>query len=161
MQPIITLSQTAALGKLLHQKGQKIVLTGGCFDILHIGHIALFEQAKQHGDVLVVLLESDESITKSKGEDRPLHSQEQRAKVLTALRAVDYIILLPPDMTNEDYDGLVKALQPDIIATTEGDSGWLHKKRQAELIGAQLIAVTKPIPNVSTSRIVSRLQEEL
>jgi rfaE bifunctional protein nucleotidyltransferase chain/domain len=161
MEKILTVDQVDHLSKALKTKNQTIVLVGGCFDILHVGHISLLEHAKQKADVLVLLLESDASITKHKGAGRPLHTQEQRAKVLTALRFVDYVILLPDDISNNFYDHLVKALQPDIIATTENDSGLMHKKRQAEMTGAQLVIVNKLIQNVSTSRIVSALHNEL
>ena len=161
MQTILSVDKAKELGETLKNEGKKAVLVGGCFDILHIGHISLLENAKKMGDSLILLLESDASITRHKGNDRPLHTQMQRATVLAALRFVDYIILLPDHMTNDAYDHLVKALQPDIIATTENDSGLSHKKRQAEMVGAQLITVTKLIQNISTSRIVTALQNEI
>lgn len=161
MNSIVNSNQTTELKKYLKNLYKRIVLVGGCFDILHIGHIALLEEAKKQGDMLVVMLESDETIAGKKGEGRPLHTQLQRAQVLLALEAVDYVILLTPHMTNEDYDTLVKALQPDIIATTQNDPGWKHKKRQADQIHAELVAVTHLIENVSTSRIISQLQKEL
>lgn len=161
MEHILNASDAHQLSTTLHQQEKKIVLVGGCFDILHVGHIALLEEAKRQSDVLIVMLESDESITEKKGEGRPLHTQLQRAHVLLALEAVDYVILLTPHMTNQEYDTLVKALQPDIIATTQNDPGWKHKKRQADQIHAELVAVTHLIENVSTSRIISQLQKEL
>ena len=161
MKNILTVDKIDQLSQTLKAKKQTIVLVGGCFDILHIGHISLLESAKQKADILMLLLESDTSITKQKGTGRPLHTQTQREMVLSALRSVDYVILLPDDMSNDSYDHLVKAIQPDIIATTENDSGLIHKKRQAEMIGAQLITVNKLIQNVSTSRIVSALHNEL
>lgn len=157
---IFTLENLPVLAEELKQSNQKIVLLGGCFDILHIGHISLLESAKKYG-ATVVLLESDETITKRKGSDRPLHTQMQRAKVLSALKSVDYIILLPAHINNSDYDELTKTLQPAIIATTENDPGIEHKQRQAKLIQAELVFVNKPIQDVSTSRIVSALQKEL
>lgn len=161
MEPIIQVRDAHHLNTLLHDQNKKIVLVGGCFDILHVGHISLLENARKQGDALVIFLESDQSITEKKGEGRPLHTQQQRADVLQALKAVDYVILLEPHMHNEDYDNLVKALQPDIIATTKSDPGWEYKKRTADLVGAQLLAVTQPIENISTSRIVSQLHKEI
>ena len=161
MKQIISIHDTAHLHKFLQEKKKTIVLTGGCFDILHIGHISLFEHAKKQGDTLIVLLESDSSIAKQKGRERPIHSQLQRATVLSAIKYIDYIVMLPSTMTNESYDILVKALQPDIIATTESDPGVLHKKRQAKLIHARLVFVNKVIPNISTSRIASAIEKEL
>ena len=161
MKQILRSDEVSQLSQSLKTQNSKIVLVGGCFDILHVGHIALLESAKQQGDVLIVLLESDATIAKTKGNGRPLHTQEQRATVLQALKSVDYVVLLNPHMTNEDYDNLVKLIQPDIIATTINDPGWEHKERQAKLVGAELRAVTQPINNVSTSRIVTQLHKEL
>lgn len=161
MEQILSTDDAASLGSFLRQHHKKIVVTGGCFDILHIGHISLLEHAKSKGDSLIVLLESDERIAKRKGVDRPVHTQMQRAKVLSAIKFVDYVIRLPDSMTNDAYDILVKALQPDIIATTENDPGVIHKERQARLVNAKLVFVNKPIQDISTSRIVSAIQKEL
>lgn len=161
MKQILTFDDAAFLHNFLKEQNKTLVLTGGCFDILHIGHISLFENAKKYGDSLVVLLESDTSISKWKGTDRPLHTQQQRAEVLSAIKFVDFIIMLPDTMTNESYDTLVKALQPDIIATTENDPGIIHKERQAKLVNAHLFFVNKIIKNISTSRIISAIEKEL
>lgn len=161
MNQILSITDVTNLHKFLQEQKKTIVLTGGCFDILHIGHISLFQHAKNQGDSLVVLLESDKSIAKQKGHGRPIHNQMQRATVLAAMKDVDYIIVLPDTMTNESYDTLVKALQPDIIATTENDPGLLHKERQAKLTHARLVFVNKVIPNISTSRIASAIEKEL
>ncbi len=161
MNRIIPFQDVLKLRKTLHTQKQKIVMLGGCFDILHIGHISLLEGAKRLSDVTVVLLESDSSILKKKGDKRPLHTQLQRAKVLSSIRSVDYVILLPEKTTDATYDELTKLLQPAIIATTENDPGIIHKQRQAELVGAELVFVNKPITDISTSRIVSALQKEL
>lgn len=147
--------------KLEFLKGRTIVVTGGCFDLLHIGHITLLENAKKIGDILVVLLESDELIKKRKGINRPIHNQEQRAKLLSALRAVDFIVLLPQDMSNDDYDTLLEKIQPSVIATTEYDPLIEHKDRQAKKIGAAIVEVNKYVPSVSTTKLLDVLSKEL
>ncbi|HEX8966204.1 MAG TPA: adenylyltransferase/cytidyltransferase family protein [Patescibacteria group bacterium] len=144
----------------LHKNGKKVVITGGCFDILHPGHFALFENAKKAGDVLFVLLESDEKLTQIKGPNRPIHSQEERATMLKAIRYIDYIIPLPLFSNNEQYDHLLQMLKPDIIATTENDTNLKHKQRQAALINANIVAVTKYIPHKSTSNLANILSKE-
>ena len=161
MEPILTSDKIQTLGSYLQKQNKRIVLVGGCFDILHIGHISLLESAKKLGDILVVFLESDETIKFQKGANRPLHTQLQRATVLKAMRDVDYIVLLKPHMTNEHYDKLTNALKPAIIATTENDPGIVHKQRQANQIGANIVFATKPIQDVSTSKIVTALHNEL
>ncbi len=133
---------------------QKVVLVGGCFDVLHPGHIIFLEKAKKEGDKLVILLESDEKIRKIKGEDRPIHTQKERALVLKALKYVDCVIELPFMDTEKEYDALTQRIRPDIIAVTYKDPENHHKKRTAKLIGAKLKYVTKIIGKHSTSRIL-------
>lgn len=137
------------------KKGHKsTVLVGGCFDILHPGHIIFLEKAKQAGDILIILLESDAKVKQLKGINRPIHSQNERAKVLSAIRFVDYIVLLPTIKQDRFYEQLTAKIAPDIIAATEGDPNNYHKKRVAKLIGCKLVYVTKIIASYSTSRIL-------
>lgn len=157
---IISLQQVEHVSQELHNQNKKIVLAGGCFDILHLGHLTFLEKAKGQGEILIVLLESDEAIKKTKGAERPIHSQEERAYMLTQLVPVDYVVLLHANMQNEEYDNIVKWIQPAIIAATEGDPGVSHKERQAGLVGADVVNVVKHLPNMSTSRIVHILSEE-
>jgi rfaE bifunctional protein nucleotidyltransferase chain/domain len=124
----------------------RVVLTGGCFDILHIGHVRFLSEAKGMGDYLVVLLESDKSVKKLKGENRPVFIQKERAEMLTALRSVDLIVLLPMMEKDRDYLNLVMKIKPDIIAVTEGDPLIEKKQGQAKEVGGEL----KVIPLVKT-----------
>ena len=94
----------------LNSQKQKLVLAGGCFDLLHIGHITFLEKAKAQGDALFVLLESDEAIKKQKGPNRPLNSQTNRALVLSKLSLVDFVIKLPTKTNNTFYDDLALAI---------------------------------------------------
>lgn len=155
MKNILTVSEFA---KLLSDKD--IVLVGGCFDILHIGHITFLEKAKKCGDILVILLESDQNIRKLKGINRPVHTQKQRAKILSSLKMVDFVICLPEMKKNSDYDEVIKKIKPDILATTSGDIGLHHKKRTAKLVGAKVKIVSKSIPGFSTSKILDKVSKE-
>ena len=159
MNKILTTKQAITLSTQLHKQNQKVVLVGGCFDLLHIGHITFLEEAKKKGDILIVLLESDTSITTAKGENRPINSQDIRAKILAALSMVDRVILLEPQMSNTDYDTLVFAIKPAIIATTAGDANRFHKERQAKKIGARVIDVTARISDKSTTKLITLLNE--
>jgi rfaE bifunctional protein nucleotidyltransferase chain/domain len=161
MNKFMTPDQTSILATRLHRNGKKSVLVGGCFDILHVGHIAFLNAAKKEGDVLVVMLESDESITKTKGRGRPINTQDDRALILASLAVVDFVIKLPLFDRDDDYDNLVISLKPAIIATTKGDRTRSHKERQAEKIGAKVVDVTFPVVNKSTTRLVSILKESL
>jgi FAD synthetase len=159
MNKIVAFDQISKLGPSLPKTSTKLVLAGGCFDILHVGHLTFLEKAKQQGDTLVILLESDETITKSKGHGRPLNKQADRAKLLAAFEIVDVVVLLKPDMSNNDYDSLVIELEPAIIATTKGDRYRSHKERQAKLVNAKVVDVVDQIENKSTSKLITLLNE--
>lgn len=159
MNKILTIEQAKTQAELIRNEGKRIVVAGGCFDILHVGHLVFLEHAKQAGDVLFVLLESDETVHRSKGHGRPVNSQDNRAQLLAGFSAVDFVVLLPPLMTNSGYDSVLLALQPAIIATTKGDPFRNHKERQAQAVQATVIDVVLPISNQSTTRILHILEE--
>lgn len=133
------------------RKEQRLVFTNGCFDVLHIGHIDLLNQAKELGDILIVGLNSDASVKKLKGESRPFNCFEYRAKMLSALNSVDYIIGFNEDTPLE----LIKRLQPDVLVKG-GDYNI------DEIVGHDFISsyggTVTTIPfkfNTSTSKILS------
>ena len=152
MAKTITINKAIKVSEELRSRGKTIVLVGGCFDIIHSGHIHFLENAKAQGDVLFVMLESDQHIKQLKGQERPINTQRDRALILEALLAVDYIILLPPFKSNKEYDLLVFTLKPAIIATTKGDPGKMHKERQAHhLEDTRVIDVIDSVQYKSTS----------
>ncbi|MEK7096787.1 MAG: adenylyltransferase/cytidyltransferase family protein [Patescibacteria group bacterium] len=133
-------------------KNKKTVLVGGCFDLIHYGHLKFLEKAKAQGDFLIVALESDEFIKKNKRK-LPVHQQSERVEILANLNMVDMIILLPFFKTNNDYFELVKKISPSIIGVTEGDKQLENKKKQAKLIGAEVKEVVTNLKNFSTRNI--------
>lgn len=137
----------------------KTVLVGGCFDVIHFGHVSFLEQAKKHGDKLIVMLESDETIKRLKGPGRPFHTQNQRKVMLEALRVVDEVIPLPTMNSDTDYFDAVKRIQPNIIAFTEGDPILDKKLKQTELVGAEAVIIPK-ISTPSTSVLAKLLELE-
>jgi FAD synthetase len=137
----------------------KKVLVGGCFDLLHFGHISFLNQAKALGDHLIVALESDENAAKMKGPTRPIHSQKQREEMLLSLSSVDEVILLPPMNTDQDYLDLVKNVAPAVIAITQGDPIKEKKKHHAEQVNATLVEIPK-IHTPSTSQLAKLLDLE-
>jgi len=128
-----------------------IVLVGGCFDILHPGHLAFLNEAKKLGSILVVLLESDESVKKRKGNDRPINKSSIRAKNLLEQTPTNIVITLPFPFEDKDYDNLVTEIKPAIIATTKGDPYINHKLRQVQKIDAELIEVIERLSGHSTT----------
>lgn len=161
MGKIILPVDAKALSQTLTDQNKRIVLTGGCFDLLHRGHIDLLSNAKKQGDVLFVMLESDQTITHLKGQTRPINTQDDRAYLLSHIEDVDYIIMLPPLLSNEDYDKLIFDIKPAIIATTKGDPAKMHKIRQAETVSAKVIDVTDVVTNASTTRLADILSKEI
>jgi len=133
-------------------ENKKTVLVGGCFDLIHFGHIKFLEAAKKQGDFLIVALESDEFIKKHK-KKLPVHRQSERAEILSNLNMIDLIILLPLFETNNDYFDLVKKISPRIIAVTVGDQQLENKKKQALEVGAEVREVVTNLKNFSTRNI--------
>ena len=138
-------------------KKKTVVLVGGCFDVLHPGHVIFLQKAKKLGERLVVLLESDEKIKRIKGVNRPVHNQTERMQILKALKSVDVVIPLPFMENEQEYDDFVQKINPDIIAATQNAPDNHHKIRVAKLIGAKFKYVTKMIGRYSTSSILNRV----
>jgi FAD synthetase len=138
---------------------KKIVLVGGCFDILHFGHMHFLQKAKEAGDYLVVALEPDERISQSKFRS-PSHTQEERAYNLLALRFVDKVILLPMLNGFDDYKKLVQSIKPNIIAVTADDPHVKNKEKQAECVNATCLIVTERIGTFSSSAIYEQKTNE-
>ena len=161
MKKIFTTKQVIEISKKLRNENKRIVLAGGCFDLLHIGHLDFLTKAKKEADILMVLLENDATIHKQKGENRPINTQRDRALLLEAMSLVDYIVLLPPLPQNSFYDNLVVDINPTIIATTKGDANRVHKERQAAKSGAKVVDVTELVIDQSTTALLHLLHEDL
>ncbi|OGH18304.1 MAG: hypothetical protein A2868_04180 [Candidatus Levybacteria bacterium RIFCSPHIGHO2_01_FULL_40_15b] len=157
MGKIITIEQSIDIAKQLKQEGKRIVLVGGIFDLIHRGHVEFLEAAEREGNVLIVLLESDEKTREIKGKNRPINAQVDRAFVLSRFVMVDYILSLPYFKKDKDYEKLVKLLQPDIIAVTKSDTLKKLKKRYARSVGGKLVEVISRIKEYSTSKIEERI----
>jgi len=148
-------SLSALMEQVLIWKKQKkkIVFTNGCFDILHAGHVTYLEKAKKLGDVLILALNSDSSVTKLKGKSRPVIHQEDRARVLSALSSVDSIIIFSETTPLH----LIKKIQPDILV-----KGSDYKKNQ--VVGHQelkkwhgKVELVSVVPGRSTSAILKKI----
>lgn len=140
---------------LIIPQNKQIVLVGGCFDILHFGHIQFLKKAKETGDYLIIALEPDERIFQKNR--NPIHTQEERAENLLALESVDSVIKLPLLHGFEEYNNLVQLLKPHIIAVTAGDPQLANKQKQAKSCGAECIIVTESIGHFSSSAIYKAL----
>ncbi|MFK2823421.1 D-glycero-beta-D-manno-heptose-7-phosphate kinase [Arcobacter sp. YIC-80] len=144
---IKTKDEMINLSKELKQKNKKIVFTNGCFDILHVGHIKYLEVAKSFGDVLILGLNTDNSVKRLKGESRPINCQEDRAYTLAALKSVDYVVFFDEDTPYE----LIKALNPDILV-----KGGDYKGK--EVVGQDLVKELKLVDFVAGRSTTSTIQ---
>jgi rfaE bifunctional protein nucleotidyltransferase chain/domain len=136
--------------------GKTIVFTNGCFDILHAGHVRYLAAAKQLGDILVVGLNGDGSVRELKGEGRPVNSQEDRAEVIAALGAVDYVIIFG----EKRVDTLLRQVRPRVYAKGGDysvDSLDPNERAALKEIGAK-IEILPLVPGKSTSKLVAAIQ---
>ena len=135
-------------------KGKKVVLVGGCFDILHFGHIKFLNAAKKLGNFLVVALESDEFILNRKNKT-PFHNLKERSFILSSISYVDLIIKLPLFKKDSDYYDLVSFIKPNTIAVTGNDPYYEDKKKQAEMNNAQIKIVCSDINKFSSTKALT------
>jgi rfaE bifunctional protein nucleotidyltransferase chain/domain len=160
MNRIISVKEAILLSKKLKSAGKTIVLTGGCFDVIHLGHIKFLEAAQKSGDVLFVFVESDQNVKKVKGNNRPIHNQNERAEVLASIRFIDYVIKMPLMETNDDYDKVTLKIKPSIIAVTKNGNVLEHARRQAEKTNSKVVEVIERIPEKSTTKIARIISDE-
>lgn len=156
MGKILSTKEALRISKDLRKDGKTIVLAGGVFDILHKGHFAFLEKAKDCADFLFLMVESDKKVKALKGENRPINTQAKRAKALSKVPLIDFVVKLPYFKRNEDYDSFVVGIKPDIIAATKGDPFIFHKKRQAKKINSKVVEVLDRITNISTTEIIKK-----
>lgn len=154
VKKILIINEAEKVSKKIRKEGKSIVVVGGVFDILHLGHIKFLENSKNQGDYLFLLLEDDRKARRKKGKDRPVHPQKDRAKILSSLSSVDYVVLLRNMTNNTQYDKIMVQIRPNVIATTYGDPYVEHKKRQAKLINGKVEYVIERIHSHSTSQYI-------
>jgi len=134
--------------------GRKVVLTNGCFDLLHPGHVALFEAARSEGDVLVVALNSDRSVRELKGSDRPVVGEAERAETLRALEAVDRVVIYDEPTPLH----VITALRPDVLVKgADWPVDQIVGREEVERDGGRVVRVDL-VSGRSTSAIVERIK---
>jgi len=148
-----SVSELKLICKRLKSEGKKIVFTNGCFDLVHAGHIDYLSKAKAMGDVLIVGLNSDDSVTRLKGEKRPILNEHERAFILSNIKPVDYVILFNEDTPQK----LIEELLPDILVKGED---WAIE----DIVGADVVIANggkvkniKFVNDQSTSKIIDKI----
>jgi len=137
------------------KKGKRVVFTNGCFDIIHAGHVDYLKKAKSLGDILVVGLNSDESIRRIKGEKRPIIPQRMRAEVLSSLKPVDYVVIFEEDTP----ENLIRAIKPEVLV--KGGDWELSKivgKDFVESYGGKVLTIPFTY-EISTTKIINAILE--
>ena len=136
------------------RNGERVVFTNGCFDLLHPGHIRGFEQARSLGDVLIVAINSDSSVKFLKGAHRPIIPQDERAEILAALAAVDYVVIFDAITPRE----IVARVLPDVLVKG-GDWGEneIVGREEVEAAGGRVVSIPLE-PGFSTTAIIEKIR---
>jgi rfaE bifunctional protein nucleotidyltransferase chain/domain len=132
--------------------GQKVVLTNGCYDLLHPGHVRLLERARSLGDALILALNTDASVARLKGPSRPLIAEEERARMAGALAAVDVVTFFDEDTPRE----LIAAVLPDILIKGADWSHFVAGREEVEAAGGKVLLLPLE-PGFSTTNIEKEL----
>ena len=150
-----TLKELSELCRKLQKDRKRIVLTNGCFDLLHVGHIKLFSASKNLGDALIVAIDDDDSVRGLKGPDRPVISATERVRILSALDSVDYMVVF----ATRDLDKVIAGIRPDVL--TKGSNYESEEVMGRDLVESyggrvELIPITEKI---SSTQIINTIKK--
>lgn len=151
MGPVLSRSDVVRLRNEWKQAGQKVIFTNGCYDLLHPGHVRLLERARSLGDRLIVAINSDASVRRLKGPQRPILPETERAALLAALDAVDAVTIFDEETPCE----LLAVLLPDVLVKGADWSHWIAGREIVEAAGGTVQALPLE-PDFSTTDIVQR-----
>lgn len=153
---ILTLPELTERASAIRTQGARLVLTNGCFDLLHVGHVRYLGQAAAMGDFLVVAVNGDKSVQALKGPGRPLNSENDRAEILAALECVDFVTIFPELRATR----VIEAVQPNVyVKGGDYTRETLDQKEVAALEKAGAQIKTLPlVPEKSTSRLIEQMR---
>jgi len=149
----MTLNKLKSVISSLKKNGKKIVFTNGCFDLIHIGHVRYLVEAKKLGDILIVGINSDESVRSLKGKNRPIINEKERAEITDSLKPVDYVVVF----NEKTPDKLIEQLKPDIhVKGGDYQMDEIHESKSMRRIGGKTV-ILREIEGKSTSNILQRI----
>lgn len=154
MPAILTAEEARALRDDLVARGKKLVFTNGCFDILHRGHVTYLEFAREQGDALVIGLNSDASVRRSKGPERPVNCQEDRAFVLGALKAVDAVVIFDEDEPKD----LIAKIIPQVLVKGRDWAHYVSGREIVEANGGEVV-LADMVEGRSTTNTIAKIRK--
>jgi rfaE bifunctional protein nucleotidyltransferase chain/domain len=156
IEKILSPEQMLRERERLRAAGKRLVFTNGVFDLLHVGHVRYLEQARALGDSLLVAINSDRTVRKLKGPDRPVFDQAERAEILAALRCVDYVTVFD----NISPRSLIGELLPDVLVKG-GDYqlDQIHGREEVEAAGGNVISLPF-VEGASTTQLIERIKKD-
>ena len=154
---IVDAEQLAAIAKEMRDEGRKLVLTNGCFDLLHAGHVRYLQGARALGDALAVAINGDESVRILKGEGRPLNNEADRAEVIAALESVDHVVIFAEVRATQ----LLEKVRPAIyVKGGDYTAETLHAEERAVLERAAVEIKILPLEKGrSTSNLIDKIRK--
>lgn len=151
---IVDRSKIADFCQVLRDGGQKVVFTNGCFDILHAGHVRYLQQARSYGDCLVLGLNTDASVRRLKGPERPINNELDRAEVVGALKSVDYVVFFDEPTA----EALIRQVHPDVYV--KGGDYTIETLPEGQIVlgyGGQ-VELVQLVAGRSTTNVIAKIQ---
>lgn len=148
----LTVAQMRSIRDAMVADGEELVFTNGCFDIVHPGHVRYLQFARDQGDALVVGLNSDASVRRSKGPRRPINSEEDRAEVLLALGSVDYVVVFDEDEPRD----LIAAIRPHVLVKGRDWAHYVSGRETVEADGGKVV-LADMVEGRSTTSTIDRV----
>ena len=152
---IVTLDRAAEAARASRAAGRRVVLANGCFDLLHVGHLRYLDAARAIGDVLIVGVNGDESVRRLKGPGRPLLAEQERARLVAALGATDYVVIFAED----NVRNLIAAIRPDFHAKGTDYTAESVPERDAVLAAGGQVAIVGDPKDHNTRDLIRHIRE--
>ena len=162
LHKIVSIVEASEIVGSWKEEGLKVVFTNGCFDILHLGHVDYLEKAAQQGDVMVLALNSDDSVKRLKGPERPINNEYARARILASLEFVDLVVVFDEDTPLE----IIKTIQPSILVKGDDyDALETSASQKKYIVGSDIVKnaggevkTISLVDGYSTTSIIERMK---